>query len=346
MQTSSLKHTSFTQVFSDFGAQHRALLLSTAFWSLTISSPLGLSTLLALASDLLALATCHVSLLYWLSALIYSAQLRALSALWRLFRGRKRNPLRHRVDSFECHVEQIVVGSLLFTPLLLLLPTTWAYYSLFAMTYGGIAAARAALQIGGAVIRSFPVYWLAVWATVPGAFPSDVSFQVTSAGQKARVETGWTSNSGPENAWEDGEKTVASTGERVDDSTVTSAGWNAATGTEVGDGMFTRGRKGGSDEKRRAANIRPRADERNVRGEELTERKGGDGREGTESDERSSNVGKESIKEDWAGHPAGAKLAGLPSEDELEARHLRLELVTADARKPSSLEPFWSRLQL
>jgi hypothetical protein len=124
-----------------------------------------------------------VSLLHWLASLAFSAQLRALAALWRLFRGRKLNPLRYRVDSFECTVEQVVVGSLLFTLLLLLLPTTWAYYSLCVMAYSGIVAARVALQLGGAAVRAFPFYSLAVWAVMPGAFPVAVSFQVTSQGQ-------------------------------------------------------------------------------------------------------------------------------------------------------------------
>jgi hypothetical protein len=165
------------------GVRYQAFLLWFTLWTLALSAPLGLSTLLALSSDLLALATCHVSLLHWLASLAYSAQLRALAALWHLFRGRKLNPLRHRVDSFECTVEQVVVGSLLFTLLLLLLPTTWAYYSLCVMAYSGIAAARVALQSGAAAVRAFPFYSLAVWAVVPGAFPVAVSFQVTSEGR-------------------------------------------------------------------------------------------------------------------------------------------------------------------
>ncbi|GAQ88494.1 hypothetical protein KFL_004330110 [Klebsormidium nitens] len=340
------------QIFSDFGGQHQALLLSSALWSLVISSPLGLSTLLALASDVLALATCHVSLLYWLSALIYSAQLRALAALWRLFRGRKRNPLRHRVDSFERHVEQIVVGSLLFTPLLLLLPTTWAYYSLFAMTYGGIAAARAALQIGSAVIRSFPLYRLAVWAAVPGACPSDVSFQVTSAGQKVVDETMLASGkviNGPGRVSRWGKEMVTSMGASVESLRVTSASRNTGTRTETGDDMFPRGQNEVTAEegsvvgtrKSGVMGTRPRARERNASGEEWRDRKVEDGVKGTKSDEKRGEKldGEDSACSlGFVGQQAEAKLAGVPSGEELAARHLRLELVTADAA--DVLRPF------
>ncbi|CAK8543145.1 unnamed protein product [Lathyrus sativus] len=59
--------------------------------------------------------------------------IQALAALWRLFRGRKWNPLRQRLDSFEYTVKQHIVGSLLFTPLLLLLPTTSVFYIFFSI---------------------------------------------------------------------------------------------------------------------------------------------------------------------------------------------------------------------
>ncbi|CAL5193392.1 unnamed protein product [Lathyrus oleraceus] len=59
--------------------------------------------------------------------------IQALAALWRLFRGRKWNPLRQRLDSFDYTVKQHIVGSLLFTPLLLLLPTTSVFYIFFSI---------------------------------------------------------------------------------------------------------------------------------------------------------------------------------------------------------------------
>lgn len=40
----------------------------------------------ALTSDLISVATCHVSTLHWFISLIYSSQIQALAALWRIFR--------------------------------------------------------------------------------------------------------------------------------------------------------------------------------------------------------------------------------------------------------------------
>ena len=62
---------------------------------------------------------------------LYYFQVRALSSLWRLFRGKKWNVLRQRVDSVHYDVDQLFVGTLLFTVLLFLLPTTALYYVIF-----------------------------------------------------------------------------------------------------------------------------------------------------------------------------------------------------------------------
>lgn len=57
----------------------------------------GFSLLLAMASDVLSLATVHIYALYSQFAWLHSRQLSVLSALWKLFRGKKLNILRVRV---------------------------------------------------------------------------------------------------------------------------------------------------------------------------------------------------------------------------------------------------------
>ncbi|XP_033215633.1 N-acetylglucosaminyl-phosphatidylinositol biosynthetic protein gpi1 isoform X2 [Belonocnema kinseyi] len=65
------------------------------------------------------------------SILLDNADVRGLTALFRLFLGKKKNPLRERVDSCEYQPDQLFVGTLIFTILLFLMPTTWVYYSVF-----------------------------------------------------------------------------------------------------------------------------------------------------------------------------------------------------------------------
>lgn len=54
-----------------------------------------------------------------------------LASLSRVFLGRKRNPLPGRVDSCPYSTEQLLIGTIAFTVLLFLLPTTLVYYVVF-----------------------------------------------------------------------------------------------------------------------------------------------------------------------------------------------------------------------
>ena len=78
--------------------------------------------------------TFHVHCFYAYARRIFVSQSSALMSLWRLFRGKKYNPLRNRVDSSPHeNVEQLFVGTLAFTILLFLYPTTLVYYAVFAV---------------------------------------------------------------------------------------------------------------------------------------------------------------------------------------------------------------------
>lgn len=64
---------------------------------------------------------------------LYQFQVYALSAFWRLFRGKKWNMLRQRLDSVRYNVDQLFLGTLLFTILLFTLPTFALYYIVFTL---------------------------------------------------------------------------------------------------------------------------------------------------------------------------------------------------------------------
>ncbi|KAL3701447.1 hypothetical protein R1sor_019469 [Riccia sorocarpa] len=135
---------------------------------------MGFTVLAALVADVVSLSTIHVLTLHDAISFIYSNQLRALAALFRLFRGRKRNVLRGRLDSFDCSVEQLLVGSLMFTPLLLLLPTTSVYYTFFSIIFMMISSIRLTIQYVVSIFLSFPFYEVIIWLLHPKRFPSGV----------------------------------------------------------------------------------------------------------------------------------------------------------------------------
>ncbi|PIO70623.1 hypothetical protein TELCIR_07514 [Teladorsagia circumcincta] len=55
----------------------------------------------------------------------------SLNSLWRVFRGKKWNPLRHRTDTVRLDTRQQFITTLLFTILLFLLPTVVVYFVVF-----------------------------------------------------------------------------------------------------------------------------------------------------------------------------------------------------------------------
>jgi phosphatidylinositol N-acetylglucosaminyltransferase subunit Q len=96
---------------------------------------LGATLIFALLSDLLSFSASHISLLYSVSSRIYFWQFNILASTFNLFRGRRYNPLRVRVDAAQYDLDQTLIGTIVFTLLLFLLPTIAAYYILFSMVF-------------------------------------------------------------------------------------------------------------------------------------------------------------------------------------------------------------------
>ncbi|XP_039062239.1 uncharacterized protein LOC120206726 [Hibiscus syriacus] len=139
---------------------------------------MGVTIPAALVIDMIVIVTLHVSTLHWLISILYSQQLHALAALWRIFRGRKWNPLRQRLDSFDYTVKQHVVGSLLFTPLLLLLPTTSVFYIFFSILNTAISLSCMFIEVIISVIHATPFIKIALRLIKPRRFPLGIWFEI------------------------------------------------------------------------------------------------------------------------------------------------------------------------
>ena len=76
---------------------------------------LGISLMVSVCRDLFTLMTLHLYYFYVYASFIYALLLKGLSALSQLFRARRINPLRKRVDNHEYDAEEIVLGTTFFT---------------------------------------------------------------------------------------------------------------------------------------------------------------------------------------------------------------------------------------
>lgn len=135
------------------------------------SSFAGASMPIALFSDLLSIITIHIYSFYIASARIFNWQLSIIISLFHLFRGKKRNVLRNRIDSCDYDLDQLLLGTILFTVLFFLLPTVVVFYLAFASARMLIISLKAALDTWLAFLNHFPLFALMLRVKDPGRLP-------------------------------------------------------------------------------------------------------------------------------------------------------------------------------
>lgn len=113
---------------------------------------IGLSPLLALFSDGLYLLGLHFILFHRIASRLYQWQVRSLMSLFHLFRGKKWNVLRTRMDSNDYDLDQLLLGTVLFTLLFFGFPTIVVYYVLFGAVRLMQQVMHTALGIGLALL--------------------------------------------------------------------------------------------------------------------------------------------------------------------------------------------------
>uniref|UniRef100_H3D147 Phosphatidylinositol glycan anchor biosynthesis, class Q n=1 Tax=Tetraodon nigroviridis TaxID=99883 RepID=H3D147_TETNG len=152
--------------------------IETILWYGGLSACLGLTFALSLLSDMVALLTFHIYCFYVYGARLYCLKISGLSSLWRLFRGKKWNVLRQRVDSCSYDLDQLFIGTLLFTILLFLLPTTALYYLVFTLLRLVVVMLQGVLHLSVDVINSFPMFAFGLRVLRPYRLAEGVKFRV------------------------------------------------------------------------------------------------------------------------------------------------------------------------
>jgi len=136
--------------------------------------PLGLTMMLSLASDLLSAITASLYGSYLVATGIFRVQLAAVGSLWRLFRGKRRNVLQSRTDSWDYDMDQLLLGTILFTLLAFLFPTVGAYYLFFALIRLVVILTHATLETALAFMNHFPLFAIMLRLKDPSRLPGGV----------------------------------------------------------------------------------------------------------------------------------------------------------------------------
>ncbi|XP_026063923.1 phosphatidylinositol N-acetylglucosaminyltransferase subunit Q-like [Carassius auratus] len=147
-------------------------------WYVGLSACLGLTFALSVLSDIVALLTFHIYCFYVYGARLYCLKIYGLSALWRLFRGKKWNVLRQRVDSCSYDLDQLFIGTLLFTILLFLLPTTALYYLVFTLLRLVVVLFQGVIHLSVDFINSLPLFAIGLRICRPYRLAEGVKFNV------------------------------------------------------------------------------------------------------------------------------------------------------------------------
>lgn len=155
-----------------------------------MSGILGFTLQLSLLQDIISLLTLHIYCFYVFASRLYYFQVYALSSLWRLFRGKKWNMLRQRVDTASYDIDRLFIGTLFFTIFLFLLPTTMVYYTLFTALQLIILALQSCLSTLREFVNSVPVYSLLQWIMRAKTVAGHVIFRVHSSEESPNCTLG------------------------------------------------------------------------------------------------------------------------------------------------------------
>ncbi|KAH8079672.1 N-acetylglucosaminyl transferase component-domain-containing protein [Filobasidium floriforme] len=153
-------------------------LVPRAILLLSLGSYLGGSMFLSVMQDLIGLSTLHLTVISWIMRQIYRWEVSAMYSLWNLFRGKRWNTLRHRVDSYDYEIDQLFLGTLLFTVTIFLLPTIFTYYAFFSLVQIALLACNFSIETALAFINSFPLFALMLRIKEPSRLPGGVSLEL------------------------------------------------------------------------------------------------------------------------------------------------------------------------
>lgn len=140
---------------------------------------LGFSMVSALVFDTIRLSTLHIKIISGTFCRMFRALLYTQSSLWKLFRGKKLNPLRHRTDTLEYDSMQLLLGTMLFTICLFLFTTLLVYYAFFTTVALSVAGCGVLVWILHILILRLPLGEWLVRLLCPQRFPRTVYFAQT-----------------------------------------------------------------------------------------------------------------------------------------------------------------------
>ncbi|KAM0792267.1 hypothetical protein ACM66B_004959 [Microbotryomycetes sp. NB124-2] len=165
-----------TGLWEEFALKRILPHLPAIVYVVGLSGLLGTTMFISVASDLLAVLTLHLFVFYLMATCIFRWHVSMLGALFNIFRGKKYNVLRKRVEPAVYEVDQLLLGTILFTLATFLFPTVLVYYLAFAASRLGIVLLHAGLETILAFMNHFPLFAVMLRFKDPARLPGGVQF--------------------------------------------------------------------------------------------------------------------------------------------------------------------------
>ncbi|KAG7400112.1 hypothetical protein PHYBOEH_007018 [Phytophthora boehmeriae] len=147
-------------------------------WLEVVFSYLGVTLQTTLLADLVNLTTWHLHWVYLYFAKLNRLQFGLFASLSKLFLGQKINVLRHRVDSCEYDVGQLLLGTLLFTILAFLVTTNLVFFVFFAAVRGTVVLISLTLWLPVVALSTLPLASLIYRVWTPHFFVIGMQLQL------------------------------------------------------------------------------------------------------------------------------------------------------------------------
>ncbi|KAH8583966.1 GPI1 PIG-Q like N-acetylglucosaminyl-phosphatidylinositol transferase involved in GIP anchor biosynthesis [Cryptosporidium sp. chipmunk genotype I] len=138
-----------------------------------VSVTCGMSVSVALIWDILNIYSFLLFFIYTIMAKLYNLNLKAIKTFFYIFRGLKSN-IFSNIDHNSHYSEQLLIGTILFTIFVLILPTITAFYINFLFIWSCVYIALVLLFFTISTINTFPFYLISMQAIAPNTFSSGI----------------------------------------------------------------------------------------------------------------------------------------------------------------------------
>ncbi|EER02390.1 hypothetical protein Pmar_PMAR007088, partial [Perkinsus marinus ATCC 50983] len=130
---------------------------------------------LAFIIDLLSIVFFHIFFVYVGVTRLWNTNTSNLYTLFLLFRGKKYNVLRERVDAHPFDLEQLLLGAVFLALFVFLLPTVFVFYVCFMLLWLAVLLIQLGLWTVIMFFNRFPLYALVLSVTDIYSLPSGVT---------------------------------------------------------------------------------------------------------------------------------------------------------------------------